>query len=199
MRPCPRAALTFTVTRFRGLRPPLAASLLVLSALLAAPPAQAAAPPLESVWAFNGGQVAILQEADGSYTGIVDAPTKFALCTHEDGEHMWSDIRPQPDGSFWGSHQWFFETSACVRNPVLGPTAWRVMTAANGDRRLIVCFSQPGTSQPTISPAGVSADVTYGCYESALLSAVPAQARPESQAATDAFTQAVSLPGNRKC
>lgn len=199
MRPSPRAALSFMTTRLRGVRPALAACLLVLSGLVLTAPARAATSPIEAVWAFNGGEVAVVQEAGGSYTGIVDAPTKFALCTHEDGEHVWSDIRPQPDGSFWGFHQWFFETSACVRNPALGATAWRVMSAANGDRRLIVCFSQPGTSQPTISPTGLSAHVTYGCYESALLSAVPAQARSSSQAATDAFAQAVSLPGNREC
>jgi hypothetical protein len=73
------------------------------------------------------------------------------------------------------------------------------MTAANGDRHLLVCFSQPGTSQPTISPAGVAEHVTYRCYESALLAPVPVQAPRSSHAATDAFTRAVSLPGNRKC
>ena len=88
-----------------------------------------ASSPIEAVWAFNGGQVAIVEQPDGSYAGIVDAPTTFASCPHADGEDMWTDIREQPDGSYWGLHQWFFETPACVKNPTRGPTAWRVMTA----------------------------------------------------------------------
>ena len=64
---------------------------------------------------------------------------------------------------------------------------------------MIVCFSPPDGSQPTISPAGVTEHVGYHCYESAMLAAVPVQAPPSSHAGTAAFVQAVSLPSIRKC
>lgn len=161
--------------------------------------AQAAAPPIEAVWAFNGGEVAVVHQSDGTWSGIVDAPTTFARCSHPVGERMWSGLRPQPDGSYWGLHQWFFESEPCQTNPTLGPSAWRVMAAANGSRYLIVCFSAPGGTQPTIAPDGTTAHVTYRCYDSALLAAVPLQSRPSSRAGAAAFAHAVGLPGNRRC
>src|SRR4051794_23193938 len=70
--------------------------------------------PIEGVWSFNGGKVAVEANSDGSFRGVVVAPTKFSQCLHPVGEEVWSQIRPQPDGSFWGLHQWYFETSECV-------------------------------------------------------------------------------------
>jgi hypothetical protein len=169
-----------------------------LLALIAVPPAFAVA-PIEAVWAFNGGQVAIVPDGDGSYTGIVDGATTFATCSHTVGERMWTQIRQQADGSYWGLHQWFFESSACTPNPMLGPTAWRVITGADGTRFLIVCFSSPGTEQPTIAPDGTHAHVTYGCYDSAQTASVPAQSSPGSAAGVAAFKDAVVLPSNGRC
>jgi hypothetical protein len=174
----------------------------LLAALLLAASARATAPPtasIESVWAFNGGQVAVVRRPNGSYAGLIDASTTFARCSHPVGEQMWSEIRLQPDGSYWGLHQWFFESEGCQTNPTLGPSAWRVMTAANGSHFLRVCFSQPGTSQPTIAPDGRSEHVTYSCFESTLLAPVPTQSPPSSRAGVEAFAQAVGLPSNRKC
>jgi hypothetical protein len=159
----------------------------------------AAADPIEAVWAFNGGEVAIVHEPNGSFAGIVDEQTTFATCPHTVGEQMWTEMRPQPDGSYWGLHQWFFESVGCQRNPTLGPTAWRVMTATNGSRYLLVCFSQPGTSQPTIAPNGATAGVTYRCYESALLAALPLGSAPSSASGRDAFAAAVGLPNPHAC
>src|SRR5271166_1284619 len=117
---------------------------------------QASVSPIEAVWAFNGGEVAVVRQADGAYAGIVDAPTTFARCSHPVGEQMWSRMRLQPDGSYWGLHQWFFESEPCQLNPTLGPSAWRVMTATNGSRYLLVCFSAPGSTQPTIAASGAT-------------------------------------------
>jgi hypothetical protein len=112
---------------------------------------------------------------------------------------MWTAMRAQPDGSFWGLHQWFFESEPCQLNPALGPASWRVMSAPNGGRYLLVCFSAPGSTQPTIAPSGASEHVTYRCYESARLAPVPLQSMPSSHTGVEAFTRAVGLPSNRHC
>lgn len=127
--------------------------------------------PLEGVWSFNGGRVAIQSDGDGTLTGTVIAPTKFAECQHEIGEKMWTDITPQADGSFWGLHQWFYGDSGCIRNPTLGASAWRVIAAGTG-RYLRVCLSEPGESQPTIAADGEPQDASF-CVDSALVAALP--------------------------
>jgi hypothetical protein len=87
---------------------------------------------------------------------------------------MWTQMRLQPDGSYWGLHQWYFATEACEPNPALGLTAWRVLSGEGGARFLRVCFSEPGSSsQPQISAAGVVSDATFGCVDSTRISALP--------------------------
>lgn len=133
-----------------------------------------AATPIEGVWSFNGGEVAIQGLPDGTYQGTVVQPTKFSQCYHPIGEHVWSGITEQPDGSYFGLHQWYFATAACQPNPVLGLTAWRILPGPEGGHFLRVCFSEPGsTSQPTIGADGVSAGATYGCEDSARVSGLP--------------------------
>lgn len=149
--------------------------------------------PVEGVWSFNGGKVAIQAQASGELTGTVVAPTKFAQCTHPAGERMWTEMHRQPDGSYWGFHQWFFATEDCVRNPVLGPAAWRVLQAANGERFLRACFSDPGsTSQPTIAPNGATVGATFGCADSALIASLP-------KVSSSQFGRYVTLPSNKAC
>jgi hypothetical protein len=148
---------------------------------------------IEGVWSFNGGTVAIQSQPGGTFIGTVVAPTKFAQCPHPVGEAMWTGMRLQADGSYWGSHQWYFETSECVRNPTLGPTAWRVMQASSGTHYLLVCFSAPGSAQPTIAVSGVHANVSYGCFESARIAPLP------STSGTSGFTRSVTLPSARRC
>jgi hypothetical protein len=132
-----------------------------------------ATPSIEGIWSFNGGRIAVKSTQPGVFTGTVVAPTTFSLCTHPVGEDIWTSMTQQPDGSYWGLHQWFFETSECVRNPALGQSAWRVLQNAQG-RYLRACFSEPGSGlQPTISPDGAVANATYGCVDSSLLAAVP--------------------------
>jgi hypothetical protein len=136
---------------------------------------------IEGVWSFNGGAVDIVPIPGGKFEGIVTAQTQFANCPHMVEEHMWTDITPQPDGSYWGLHQWFHGPPQCAKNATLGPTAWRVMHEANGSRYLRVCFSDPGTTQPTISangaplgqPEDAAHNVTYGCVNSELIAALP--------------------------
>jgi hypothetical protein len=184
----------------------LAAAALLLAATATSPGARAAASPsIEGVWSFNDGQVAIQSEPDGTFTGTVVAPIKFALCSHSSGERIWTQIRQQPDGSYWGLHQWYFQTSACVPNPQLGPTAWRVLETSGGVRYLRVCFSSPGTSQPMIAPDGSSSDVTYGCLNSALVAPLPVQratgegGTPTGAGGAEGFKQVVSTPSTKRC
>jgi hypothetical protein len=127
---------------------------------------------IEGVWAFESGQIAITPLSDGTFVGTVVDQTKFAECVHPVGEEIWTDMRLQPDGSYWGQHQWLFE-GTCAKNPTPGPTAWRVKEAADGSKSLQVCFSKPGTTQPTIAANGLTASVTYGCIDSALTAPPP--------------------------
>jgi hypothetical protein len=132
-----------------------------------------AASSIEGIWAFGGGQIAITPLANGTFVGTVVAATTFDECVHPDGQQIWTDIAAQPDGSYWGLHQWYFEKSNCTENRMLGPTAWRVVEEANGSKYLRVCLSTPGTSQPSIPAIGAEANVTYHCYDSALTAPLP--------------------------
>jgi hypothetical protein len=171
--------------------------------------AAAATNEIEGVWSFNKGSVAIRPLSNGTFQGIVVAETQFGTCPHVPEEVMWTNIAPQPDGSFYGYHQWFSDTSgACTAEMPLGRTAWRVLHNSEGGRFLRVCFSHPGTSQPTIAPDGTSANATYGCVDSALISSLPVQAptiTPTGQVGvkgfseTKGFSKSISLPSNKKC
>lgn len=147
------------------------ACLLPAAVLLAigAPPAGAAA-DIEAVWSFDGGEVAVEARGDGSFTGTVIRPTRFAECVHPTGELMWDGVRPQGDGSYWGGHQ-FFRRSDCEASG-RGNTAYRVLAKPDGGRFLRVCFAPPETPsvQPTIAPDGTSANATSGCRDSDLVS-----------------------------
>lgn len=181
------------VARKRGRLQSLGGLLLVLLVLGAFDQlATASAQPLiEGVWSFNGGKVAIHSGPEGTLVGTVVEPTKFAQCIHTVGEEMWTDMRLQTDGSYWGLHQWFYETAACQKNTNLGPTAWRVLQDSTGASYLLVCFSYPGTTQPMISPSGVTANATYGpCVKSAEVA--PA-------GGVESFANSVGLPSNQKC
>jgi hypothetical protein len=166
-----------------------AAALLLLGAVSSAQ----ADLPIEGVWSFNGGKVAVEANPDGSFRGVIVAPTKFSQCFHPVGEEVWTDIRQQPDGSFWGLHQWYFETSECVANPERGLTAFGVVTAGDGSRSLEVCFSEPGSkSQPKIPPSGSPSGATYGCSNSARISPLPSVQQADAP-------KYILLPGNGLC
>lgn len=168
----------------------LAAATLLL--LVAVSSAQADA-PIEGVWSFNGGKVAVEANADGSLRGVIVAPTKFSQCFHPVGEEVWSEIRPQSDGSYWGLHQWYYETAECLPNPNRGLTAFRVVTASDGSKSLEVCFSEPGSSsQPKIPPSGSPSGATYGCSNSARISPLPSVEPADAP-------KYILLPGNGLC
>jgi hypothetical protein len=168
---------------------------------LGAVPAGAAS-EIEGVWSFNGGEVAIHSPVNGQFAGVVVSPTKFAVCTHPAGEVMWTDMTPQPDGSYWGFHQWLFETS-CEPNPHPGPTAWRVLQKPDGSKDLFVCFSEPEKTQPTIAPSGSYANATFGCEESAPTAPLPVVSRGGSSGQNGAevitFHKTVILPKAAAC
>jgi hypothetical protein len=190
-------------TRTRSRRSLLAA--IAIAIVLAIGSASAtAASSIEGIWAFNGGQIAIQPSStsNGTYEGKVVAATKFAECTHIVDEQIWTNITPQPDGSYWGLHQWFVEK--CERNPTRGPTAWRVIEEPSGAYYLRVCFSHPGTSQPTIAASGApkgpteyaTYGVTYGCYNSELIAPLPVVAGTTGVAGS---VERLTLPSPKKC
>ncbi len=97
---------------------------IVLLAVLAfSGSAGAATNEIEGVWSFNGGSVAIQPCArQQTFQGTVVTETKFAECPHTAGEVMWTNMKEQPDGSFWGFHQWF--RAGCKTGiAFVGPTA----------------------------------------------------------------------------
>jgi hypothetical protein len=174
-------------------RPRRRASLIAITAavLLLVAGSASAASNIEGVWSFNGGQIAIQPTGNGQFVGIVVSPTTFATCTHKVGEEIWTKIAPQPDGSYEGFHQWFFETTACDPNTV-GPTAWRVVEEPNGSRYLRVCLSTPGGPQPTIPVGSAGVNASYGCLSSALTA-------PLASSGVGTFKQVVSSPTTNKC
>ncbi len=186
---------------FRALRPrpwPITIAL-ALTALLSVGAASAAATTeIERVWSFNGGEVAI-SSPNGKLVGIVVTPTKFSECAHKAGEEMWTEMALQPNGSYWGLHQWLFEKT-CAPNPERGPTAWRVLQRPDGSKYLLVCFSEPGKTQPTIEPDGAAAGWTFGCVESAPTALLPVLAGSgQSGAEQISFGKSVILPKAAVC
>jgi hypothetical protein len=176
--------------------------IVVLTMLCAGVTSAAAASSIEGVWSFKGGAVDITSQPNGTLVGIVSSPTTFASCVHTVNEEMWSDMHLQPDGSYWGLHQWFAEPG-CARNGT-GPTAWRVLQNSQGESFLRVCFSEPGSNmQPTIAPDGTSANVTYGCVDSASIAPLPTVSNKEGKAAAApgeiTFKQSVELPNGKHC
>ena len=164
---------------------------LIVSALApAAAPAQAG---IEAVWSFSGGQVAVQAAGDGSFTGTVIRRTTLANCPHPVGERMWLGVRPQTDGSYWGTHQYLRDADCSPAER--GNTAYRVLSRPDGTRFLRVCFSSPETPgvQPGIAPDGSSTNATDGCLDSDLVSALTA--------ATPKVDQIATLPrqGKRRC
>jgi hypothetical protein len=154
-----------------------------------------AASSIEGIWSFNGGQIGVQRLANGTYSGTVVVATEFAECAHPVGQEIWTGMTEQPDGSYRGLHQWYFGPPACNENPERGPTAWRVLQEANGSRYLRVCFSHPGTSQPTIAADGSDRGATYGCANSALTALLPGA--PGSGVAGS--KESLTLPSTKKC
>jgi hypothetical protein len=179
----------------RSCRPrPIARLLLIVAAvtlLLVSTASAIAGSSIEGVWAFDNGQIAIRPLSNGTFVGTVVDETKFAECTHPVGQLIWSEMTLQPDGSYWGHHQWYFE-GTCAENPSPGPTAWRVEEATDGSKYLRVCFSRPETSQPTIPATGPEANVTYGCVNSALTAPLPTSG-------SGVAGEHLSLPSAKRC
>lgn len=196
-----------TMNMRRLARRALTLSPLALFALVVFSGSGAGAAPnnIEGVWSFNGGAVAIQPLSDGTFQGTVVTPTTFANCEHPAGQVMWTDMRPQVDGSFWGLHQWYHAN--CEQDPLLGHTAWRALQSADGARSLKVCFNNPGGStQPTIATDGNEASVTFGCTVSTPLAPLPTVGGggPSSGGGNSGtqgvmFSQTVLLPNAKAC
>lgn len=160
---------------------------------------------IEGVWSFKGGSIAISPLPDGTFQGIVDTETTFYECPHPAGQVAWTDMKQQPDGSFWGYDAWFIREGTggeCKQDPHLGPTAWRVLNEPSGAHYLKVCFSHPETSQPKIAPDGTATEDTYGCVESALISPLPTVTGPGSgggSTGTISYSNTVTLPPSGQC
>jgi hypothetical protein len=179
----------------------LVAASLALAALPAAASAQAVSGsptghPIEGVWSFSGGAVAIEGLSNGTYQGIVVSPTKFAVCDHPAGQVMWTGMKEQADGSFWGLHSWFTGGSRCEENPLRGLSAWRVLAGADGSRQLSVCFSKPGdASQPRIDPSGKCTGGTFG----PAIASSPLAPLPGAASGPLRFDKVAVVPGNAAC
>ncbi len=158
---------------------------------------------IEGVWAFESGQIAI-ETQNGALVGTVVDETKFKECVHPVKQHIWTELSLQPDGSYWGLHQWYFE--GCAENPERGRAAFRALEAPDGSKYLLVCLSYPGPSepQPTIAPNGTSEHASYGCIKSTLTAALPTTSTTTTTTTTTGTTtkgevESLSLPSAKKC
>ena len=169
----------------------IAASVLLL---LTATGASAQDADVVGVWTFGGGQVAVQDAGDGTHKGTVIRETTLATCPHPVGEIMWTEMRPQPDGQWFGKHQWY-SNADCSPVTDRGNTAFRVLPGGDGGRFLRVCFAAPERPdlQPTIAPDGSSQNTTTDCDDSAFVRPIPA-GKPS-------ISQIASLPkqGRKKC
>jgi hypothetical protein len=172
---------------------------------------------IEGVWEFSGGQIAIQHSSGGTFTGTVVVPTKFAECTHPVEQQIWTGMSLQPDGSYWGFHQWYQGYPACNLDPTLGKTAWRLLSGANGTYYLRVCLSRPSDNlQPTIAANGAPYEpseyaayhVTYGCFKSELTAPLPTTSGTTSTGTSGTSTGKsgvagskveLKLPSNKQC
>jgi hypothetical protein len=161
----------------------------VTLALLLCAASASASSGIEGVWSFGGGQIAVAPAANDTFVGTVVVATTFAECVHPVGQPIWTGMTLQPDGSYWGFHQWYLEKT-CELNETLGPTAWRVKEGPDGSRYLRVCLSKPGSTQPTIPAAGPETAVTYECLDSALTAVLPA---------SGVAGERLSLPSSKQC
>jgi hypothetical protein len=156
--------------------------------------AHAQSADIEAVWSFNGGEVAVQKQPDGSFVGTVVRETRLATCPHPVGEKMWIDVRAQPDGQYFGRHQWYRDAD-CSQIPDRGNTAYRVLARPDGKKFLRVCFGKPETPdiQPKIAPDGSSTDVNQSCADSDLVSPLAA--------GTPKLPSIVKLPsqGKKRC
>ena len=173
----------------RGRRALLLAAAAALLLLVGAASAGAAT-SIVGIWSFGGGQIAVQPEGNGKFEGVVVAPTTFAECAHPVGQKIWSQMAPQADGSYWGFHQWYFASSACIANPELGPTAWRVIEEPGGTKFLRICLSEPGKPQPAIPPESGGIGASYGCQSSSLIAPL---------SAVSGSKESLSLPSAKKC
>lgn len=150
--------------------PIMLATALAVAAFAA--PAAAQAPPadIEGVWSFNGGQVAVQAQGDGTFQGTIIRETRLSQCPHVVGERMWVGVRPAGDGSYTGGHQWF-NSVTCAPREQRGNSAFRVITREDGARFLRACLSPPErpTEQPTIAPDGSSTPPGVRCHDSDLI------------------------------
>lgn len=170
----------------------LTLGLLMGAVLLAVPSAASAQADIEAVWSFSGGQVAVQAQSDGSFLGTVIRQTTFATCPHKNGEQMWTEVRAQPDGQYFGKHVWY-NNADCSPTANRGNTAYRVLTKPDGAKFLRVCFAGPENPelQPSIAADGSSTNTTTDCSDSDLVSPLP-QSKP-------AVTTISNLPSTRKC
>lgn len=176
-----------------------------------------AATSIVGVWSFGGGKIAIQPEGNGEFEGVVVEPTTFATCIHSEGQKIWKEITLQPDGSYWGLHQWYYagtyEGKTCIENPERGHTAFRIVEEPSGSSYLRVCLSEPGKSQPTIPPGSSGIGASFGCVSSALISATLPTAPGEKssgagssggssgtgKSGTSAYKEKLSLPSAKQC
>jgi hypothetical protein len=155
---------------------------------------------IEGVWAFESGQIAI-EAQNGALVGTIVDETKFKECVHPVGQHIWTELTQQSDGSYWGLHQWYFE--GCEINTELGRAAFRALEGSDGSKYLLVCLSYPGASepQPTIAANGTSENASYGCIKSTLTARLPSAPGSGSGSGSSkkGEIERLSLPSAKKC
>jgi hypothetical protein len=124
-----------------------------LAVTLTAGAAQAsAAAPIEGVWNFESGQVRVSANANGTFTGIVVAPTEFADCSHPAGDVIWQITGSGED--YTGTHEWLNPPKSDCSPAGLGEATWTITAAGSTEETMTFCTAAPnsGPVDPTASP-----------------------------------------------
>ena len=92
-------------------------------------------------------------------------------------------MKLQPDGSYWGLHQWYQGYPICKLDSTLGKTAWRVLERVERHPTTCVsasalqatnCSRRSPPTEPRYGPSEYAVyHVTYGCFSQELTALLP--------------------------
>jgi hypothetical protein len=101
------------------------------------------AAPIEGTWNFQGGQVVVQPQPDGSLIGTVTVESTFLACPHPVGQQMW---RIHGSGtSYTGTHLWY--RADCTPNPG-GDATWTIVSTDPTTYTMTFCTAPPGAGPP---------------------------------------------------
>lgn len=101
------------------------------------------AAPIEGTWNFQGGQVVVQPQPDGSLIGVVTVQSTFGSCAHPVGQQVWTI---NGSGfSYTGTHVWYH--ADCSLHPG-GAATWNIVSTDPTTYTMTFCTAPPGAGPP---------------------------------------------------